>query len=645
MKSLFLVTPAVYEIPTESNTELMEYYSIQEIITSNKSRSSQIPWLHLMTPENTYYEAQYPSFKDQVAYMSTLVKNNNTNLISMTSDTISNKKDFDDNIVSQIIPVNIKKNLLKRSSDNLQKLCSTNLLINKSIKNYIDRTPMKISQSFFKKKLSISYLKHKSENFDILHLNNSFKCLKIASNFYQKQPSKIIEFNDYKLKLLDQNYKNDVFRIKEYNEISKINVPSLALKLCNEQLNTVPQNLNIKKSLDNQFFKMNSENKFMPKIINGLRKKNYSNNFVFKQPLNNTIITLNPIQELELHQKLIPTVTNMMCLKYKSKNNSKEIPVFKQKLTMHYNEQSKLPKSINKLRSDNSAKDKKVCKRKLTSSSNIKYKKKRKIDKSINTEKSEINADMINLEELTIYDSNQNTCITENIIVDNKITQKESNKTTPSHTQTEANGNKSLHRKTSNISMSKSKMKPFMKCLPFNKVDNISDIELEQNTNNSDICLTMNHSDNNSVMIDSIVDNYNISISNKKNTVRSNFADDPIVKDYIQRTKLKTLESKYQFELPESMKSLPVEVLNLLPDSQREINIVINFYHSMATVIVKMLDPYVKKSCLRGRIKNKEDFKFLARKVIFVCCFILFNLTLILLFIAQFKYFIQRTSG
>jgi len=173
------------------------------------------------------------------------------------------------------------------------------------------------------------------------------------------------------------------------------------------------------------------------------------------------------------------------------------------------------------------------------------------------------------------------------------------------------------------------RQKPLMKCLPFNKVDNILITELEQNaklvasTSSMDSTYVLPSTEANSELIDPIVQNFKNSISPKKSMVRANLVDDPIVRDYIQRTQSKTVDTKRKCKLPESMMSLPVEVLNLVPDNQREIKYVIDFYHAMATVIVKVLDLYVKKSCKQGRIKNDDDFKYLAKKVIFVLTYLI----------------------
>lgn len=75
------------------------------------------------------------------------------------------------------------------------------------------------------------------------------------------------------------------------------------------------------------------------------------------------------------------------------------------------------------------------------------------------------------------------------------------------------------------------------------------------------------------------------------------------------------LRSQRKHKIPISMMSLSVDVLKLIPDNRKEMKKVIDYYHSMATVIVKTLGSYAKKTCQQGRIRNDEDFKYLAKKI------------------------------
>jgi len=81
-------------------------------------------------------------------------------------------------------------------------------------------------------------------------------------------------------------------------------------------------------------------------------------------------------------------------------------------------------------------------------------------------------------------------------------------------------------------------------------------------------------------------------------------------------TELEQLRSQRNHKIPISMMSLSVDVLKLIPDNRKEMKKIIDYYHSMATVIVKTLGSYAKKTCQQGRIRSDEDFKYLAKKVI-----------------------------
>ena len=54
--------------------------------------------------------------------------------------------------------------------------------------------------------------------------------------------------------------------------------------------------------------------------------------------------------------------------------------------------------------------------------------------------------------------------------------------------------------------------------------------------------------------------------------------------------------------------------LNFYNESRR---IKDRFRNTIAAVVVQKLNPYRKSDCLQGRITSNEDFKHLARKVIY----------------------------
>lgn len=540
--------------------------------------------------------------------------------------------------ILQLSREDTQKMLLKHCEENLNKLIDKGLLniIKSNRLNYINQSPVKLTKSFFKQKSLKSYSQLKNVENELFNL---LKCLKIASNCYQKQPSRIIKINNFKSQCKTQKSVKDIFRIEE---TKKTVTTSMALKLYNEQLHTTPQKLNIRKLLNKHEIK--SENIFASKILNGLMKKHSTmpNNFVIKSLPNYEVYTLNPTNEIELHHKLIPTLKNT--LRAKLKIDDKIINVYKQNVIMEYDE-SKFPKcvklsSISKnnkvLLMDNEECKKmyKSLKRKLPLPPLIQNIKRQKpIDFSI---KNVISKSKNQINDLSIFEKpinlDKNNCYHDTHDRQRLKPSTSSQITTPILLNTNVNEIKqrrhiSSSQNKQNITLSTTNantiiQKPFMKCMPFKKHDDFSDIELQQTAKCLANYLSMNYSTDvlpttltSRELIDPIVDNFKTSINYRKTTVLR-LIDDPIVRDYIQRTQVQPHISKRKCKLPESMMSLPPEVLNLVPDNQREIKYVIDFYHSMATVIVKVLDSYVKKSCKQGRIKNDEDFKYLAKKVI-----------------------------
>lgn len=618
------------------------------------------------------YEAQHPSIEEQsLSWSIEPVLNTPTKTVIDILETNLKETDSDkSNIDTQLVTKeDTKKILFEQCQNNLKKLIDSGLLdTSKSAReNFIDRSPIKITDSFFKRK---SQFQHKND----FVLPNFFKRLKVISNFYREQPSKLVKINNLKSKCTVPKNKNDVFRIKDEDKTVKTDATSIALKFHDEQLNTAPQNLNIRKLLKKQTIEINTENKFAYKIFNGLKKKYSNMPKQFTLPIDTKVFTLDPKKEIELHHKLIPTVKNTLCAKLTKEKSKETINVYKQEIIMKYDEAKPLPKPILNLeevfkenltsKNISNNKEQRPIKRKMPLHTSHKIKSRKAADshtiKSNNvvTTTNETNDDVIFKKPMVPI--NRKKSLNVNTTLNNKIReqvtskpmaqntavlkrntheirqgpstsgQSISNKTLLHENENEAAQEPSTSNQTTpSITLLKTnaneiRQKPLMKCLPFNKVDNISATELEQNAKNLATYLSMNYTNNelpisqtNSELIEPIVDNFNASITLNKTMNRTNLSDDPIVRDYIQRTQLKTHETTRKCKLPESMMSLPVEVLNLVPDNQREIKYVIDFYHAMATVIVKVLDSYVKKSCKQGRIKNDEDFKYLAKKVIY----------------------------
>jgi len=640
--------------------------------TSQCIFSNDISW-YIMRPENVMYDAQHPSIQEQLAFLpidETVKKSTKTQLNIPNIN--HKKKDFIENYKAiQPLDDDVRKKLFKQCEENMHQLVNKGILNrSKSAKlNFLDQSPIKILQSFFNKKIVKSTYTTSENNQNQYVLPNLIKRIKVISNCYQKQPSKIIEINN-RVKSNSQKSKNDIFRIKEDQKTEKTDTTSMALILHNEQLSTVPETINLNKVLNKHSFKANTKNRFAFKILNGLIKHNLTmpKHFVLKVPSDTKMITHDPSNELDIHYKLIPSVQNILCAKLNKGIGKDTINVYKQKIVMKYDETKALkPVSLQSILNENILSSntikinqvKKQLKRKMPLPPLNNAKNRKIVDLSMKN-KSRNQATILNkTDDNTVFKKPMlpvtNKC--NSPCINTIVTSQEKELKTSSTTLFNSNANEFKQKPSSssytisnidllkislnelreepntsnplivNIIPSKTNLneirqKPLMKCSPFNKVDNVLITELEQNAKFLASSISMDSTDilpsveANSELIEPIVENFKNSINQNKSMVRGNIVDDPIVRDYIQRTQLKTVETKRKCKLPESMMSLPDEVLDLVPDNQREIKYVIDFYHAMATVIVKVLDLYVKKSCKQGRIKNDDDFKYLAKKVI-----------------------------
>lgn len=611
-------------LPQKFKTNLMCDY------TSNGLYSA----LTIMSPENVLYDSQHPSTEEQISLMSIqeTAENTNTFLIHL-----SDSKELEEKKL---------KKLFKHCIYNLKKLYDNGLLdISKSAsKNYVDNSPIKILASLFKNRTPILQLQLTNET---RLLTNMFKHLKIMSNFYQNQPSNLVKMYNFNSSITSQKYRNEVFRIKE-KTLSPSNSIFAAFKFCNQQLSTAPKQTNIKKLLKKQPIKIKKENKFACKILNGLMKKcsTMPKQFTLKLHSETKIYTLNPRKEIDLHNKLIPFVENKVCATVKK--NGQTINVLKQNLNMKYDE-SKLPQYISNLRSitkesqillkniEDNRRNSALLKRKLPLPPMEGIKNKKLADSSINhiseiknqvtvTNKS---GDSVMFKRPMLPKNRYfpiNTiidCQNENISTSSHTTKNNilSETTVNEYDQNMIGSSNKLLSTVQLENSNEIRQKPLMKCLPFNKLDCVSATKLEENAKNLATTLSKSYCNDtlppihlSNELIDPIIDKFKTSL---KSVVRTNLANDPIVRNYIQqRTEVKNLEPKRKCKLPESLMSLPAEVLNLIPDNHKDIKYVVDFHHSMATVIVKVLDSYVKKNCKQGRIKNDEDFKYLAKKVI-----------------------------
>lgn len=593
----------------------------------------------IMNPENVFYDNQHPSTEEQFNVMSTQDTVQNKNLFVIDISDINLKETNRDTTIVRVSNENNKKRLLKQCEYRMKKLFDEGFV---EVINYTKTNCMKQSLTqLFKLVIKNKALPVSQQTSPLIHF---FNALKLKTNFYREQPSDLVKLHFINSTTKAQENR-DVFRIPE--KINKCDSLTAALTLCNKSLNTTTKNLNIKHLFNKQSIEFNTSNKFACKIFNRFRNKlptTKPKQFVLQLSSDTKIYSLDQVMGLELQHKLTPTVNNTLCATLKK--NGENINVFEQKLSMKYDE-SKCTAFVGKKTSatqkntifSKNIEERKALKRKLPLPPTVNIKNQKMNDLTTNhTSKLKIRNTLTNeTNEIEIFKkpilpslnkkySSANTTIDsqqQKISSSDNIGTSNSSSKTAFNDLTQEPSTSSQFTSNSVLSSPSSheiRQKPLMKCSPFNKLDNISAIELEQNVKNMAISLSNSYSSNvsslptrsNNELIDPIVDDFNSAI------IRTNLTDDPIVRDYIYRTQLKSLELKRRYKLPVSMMALPPEVLRLIPDNQRLIRCVVDFYHSMASVIVKNLDSYVKKTCKQGRIKNDADFKFLAKKVIFV---------------------------
>lgn len=156
-----------------------------------------------------------------------------------------------------------------------------------------------------------------------------------------------------------------------------------------------------------------------------------------------------------------------------------------------------------------------------------------------------------------------------------------------------------------NLNQNIVKQKPLMKCHPFevrNKPKSILQSSIVQGDSSQFSHEQSSEITNNHIILP-IVKKFKAS-RNRRASLRD------------KTLYLEQLRNQRKNMIPESMMSLSVDVLKLIPDNKKEMKKVIDYYHLMATIIVKNLGSYTKKTCQQGRIRSDEDFKFLAKKVI-----------------------------
>lgn len=158
-----------------------------------------------------------------------------------------------------------------------------------------------------------------------------------------------------------------------------------------------------------------------------------------------------------------------------------------------------------------------------------------------------------------------------------------------------------------NLNQDTVKQKPLMKCHPF-EIRNEPKSILQSTTStiqssNLQLPLVEQLESPNDQIIRPIVAKFKAS-RRRRISLQDNLSE-----------QLEQLRSRRKHKIPLSMESLSLDVLKLIPDNEDDIKKVLNYHNLLVRVVVKILGPYSKKPCQQGRIRNDDDFKYVAKKV------------------------------
>lgn len=394
--------------------------------------------------------------------------------------------------------------------------------------------------------------------------------IKIISNSFKKQPSKLITINNFK-------QRNDISK-QEKLPLSDTILKSVCNKnkkvtFINEQAgissNTLNENiLPISKNIP-----LSGSNKFANAILNSLmknsalEKENHIPKKFVLSNLNSEVITCEETnKEIELYKNMKPKIIRKVAAHIKTKNG---IAVVKKrqwgiKLKGLHKNLDKIP----------------ATKRNIIDKGKLMFK-----NCNINIKKSVLKKR-----------SNDDTNAYLKRSKEKRVTFLIEGETSPIYPHSEV--------QPVNLNENIVKEKPLMKCHPFTRDEPKSILQSSV----------------------SVIEDHNLHIVERSFETTNDQIITPIVAKFkASRNRrislrdksviLEQLRSQRKHMIPVSMMSLSVDVLKLIPDNKKEMKKVIDYYHSMATVIVKTLGSYAKKTCLQGRIRSDEDFKYLAKKV------------------------------
>ncbi|XP_060834189.1 uncharacterized protein LOC132917458 [Rhopalosiphum padi] len=398
--------------------------------------------------------------------------------------------------------------------------------------------------------------------------------IKVISNSFKNQPSKLITVKNLK-------HKNDNTKIEKVS-LSDIKLKTVCDKnnkivFINEKTNVTSNTLSEDVVPIPKTIKVSQENKFANAIFNSLLKKvlvpedenSVPKTFVSKA-LNSDIVTYHETdKEIELYNNMKPKVLKKVVGHVKTKNGF--APVLKRQWGIQL-------KGLKRNRDEIPATKRNILRKGSLHRLALK-------NSLVNVTKSALKRQSsINVDDYLKRPKEK------------RVTFWIEGETSPNLSHPEV--------RPINLNQNTVKQKPLMKCHPF-EIRNEPKSILQPSTSaiqGDDNFQIPGLDSTNDQIITPIVAKFKAS-RNRRISLRD------------KSIELDQLRSQRKHKIPISMMSLSVDVLKLIPDNRKEMKKIIDYYHSMATVIVKTLGSYAKKTCQQGRIRSNEDFKYLARKI------------------------------
>lgn len=398
--------------------------------------------------------------------------------------------------------------------------------------------------------------------------------VKIISNSFKNQPSKLIKINQLK----EKNYKTKQTKIISSDVMLKsVCDENKKITFINEQAGVSSNTLSQDLMLTPKTVPLTARNKFANAILNSLLKKTNSekdnvvpDKFVINN-LNSEILTCNKTnQEIELYKNMKPKIVKKTVGRIKTKHGF--VAVKKRKWSIKL-------KGLKEKRQKIPATKRGIMRKGSIHRIALK-------NGLVNTKSALKKRSSINVDEYLKRPKEK------------RVTFWIEGESSPIFPHSEV--------RPINLNTTTVKQKPFMKCHPFEVRNEPKSIHQPSTSAVQDDQLQLPSEQvveqTDDQIIPPIVAKFKAS-RNRRINLRNKSAD------------FEQLQSRRKHMIPESMMFLSVDVLKLIPDNRKEMKKIIDYFHSMATIIVKILGSYAKKTCHQGRIRSDEDFKYLAKKV------------------------------